>query len=42
LLAALDDLLTRIDSRYVFTTSRKCPGRDEPGPFDVANFRRRI
>lgn len=30
----------RLDSRYVFTTSRKCPGKGEPGPFDVANFRR--
>jgi integrase len=41
-LAALDDVPPRIDSRYIFTTSRKCPGRDEPGPFDVANFRRRV
>jgi hypothetical protein len=40
--AALDDVPPRIDSRYVFTTSRKCPGRNEPGPFDVANFRRRV
>ena len=40
-LAALDDVPPRIDSRYVFTTTRKCPGRNEPGPFDVANFRRR-
>jgi integrase len=41
-LSALDDVPPRIDSRYVFTTTRKCPGRDEPGPFDVANFRRRV
>ncbi len=32
----------RLDSRYVFTTTRKCPGIGEPGPFDVANFRRRV
>ena len=32
----------RLDSRYVFTTSRKVPGLGEPGPFDVANFRRRV
>ena len=25
----------------MFTTTRKCPGTGEPGPFDVANFRRR-
>jgi integrase len=41
-LAALDAVPPRIDSRYVFTTSRKCPGMNEPGPFDVANFRRRV
>jgi integrase len=41
-LAALDDVPPRIDSRYVFTTTRKCPGMNEPGPFDVANFRRRV
>jgi integrase len=41
-LAALDSVPPRIDSRYVFTTTRKCPGRNEPGPFDVANFRRRV
>jgi integrase len=41
-LAALNEVPPRLDSRYVFTTSRKCPGRDEPGPFDVANFRRRV
>jgi integrase len=41
-LAALDEVPPRIDSRYVFTTTRKVPGRDEPGPFDVANFRRRV
>jgi integrase len=41
-LAALDDLPPTIDSRYVFTTSRKCPGSNEPGRFDVANFRRRV
>ena len=41
-LAALDSLPPPINSRYVFTTTRKCPGRDEPGPFDVANFRRRV
>jgi integrase len=40
-LAALDEVPPRIDSRYVFTTSRKVPGSNEPGPFDVANFRRR-
>jgi len=40
-LAALAEVPPRLDSRYVFTTSRKCPGKDEPGPFDVANFRRR-
>ena len=41
-LAALDEVPPRLDSRYVFTTSRKAPGLNEPGPFDVANFRRRI
>jgi integrase len=41
-LAALDDVPPRSDSRFVFTTSRKCPGRNEPGPFDMANFRRRV
>ena len=40
-LEALEQVPPRLDSRYVFTTSRKCPGRGEPGPFDVANFRRR-
>jgi len=40
-LAALEEVPPRIDSRYVFTTTRICPGRNEPGPFDVANFRRR-
>ena len=40
--AALDAVPPRIDSRYVFTTSRKCPGSNEPGPFDLANFRRRV
>jgi integrase len=40
-LAALDQVPPRLDSRYVFTTTRKCPGIGEPGPFDVANFRRR-
>ena len=40
-LRALDTVPPRLDSRYVFTTSRKCPGKGEPGPFDVANFRRR-
>jgi integrase len=40
--AALDSVPPRIDSRYVFTTTRKCPGSNEPGPFDVANFRRRV
>ena len=40
--AALDAVPPRIDSRYVFTTSRKCPGINEPGTFDVANFRRRV
>jgi integrase len=41
-LTAHDSVPPRIDSRYVFTTSRKCPGQNEPGPFDVANFRRRV
>ena len=40
-LAALDQVPPRLDSRYVFTTTRKCPGTGEPGPFDIANFRRR-
>jgi integrase len=40
-LAALDSVPPRIDSRYVFTTTRKVPARNEPGPFDVHNFRRR-
>jgi integrase len=40
-LDALELVPPRLDSRYVFTTSRKCPGTGEPGPFDVANFRRR-
>ena len=31
-----------LDSRFVFTTTRKVPGLGEPGPFDVANFRRRV
>jgi integrase len=31
-LAALDDVPSN-RHRYVFTTSRKCPGRDESGPF---------
>ena len=30
-LAALDEVPPRIDSRYVFTTSRKCPGLNELG-----------
>ena len=41
-LTALDEVPPRIDSRYVVTTSRKVPGSAEPGPFDVANFRRRV
>jgi integrase len=41
-LAALEEVPLRIDSRYVLTTSRKVPGSNEPGPFDVANFRRRV
>ena len=40
-LTALDTVPPRLDSHYVFTTSRTCPGKGEPGPFDVANFRRR-
>jgi hypothetical protein len=40
-LNALDQVPPRLDSCYVLTTSRKCPGKGEPGPFDVANFRRR-
>lgn len=39
-LDALEQVPPRIDSRYVFTTTRRCPGQDEPGPFAVANFRR--
>jgi hypothetical protein len=41
-LIALDSVPPRLDSRYVFTTTRKVPGSNEPGPFDVANFRRRV
>jgi integrase len=41
-LAALTEVPPRIDSRYVFTTTRKVPGSNEPGPFDVHNFRRRV
>jgi integrase len=41
-LAALEEVPPRIDSRYVFTTTRKIPGSNEPGTFDVANFRRRV
>jgi len=41
-LAALAEVPPRIDSRYMFTTTRKVPGSNEPGPFDVANFRRRV
>ena len=41
-LDAQEQVPPRIDSRYVFTTTRKCPGIGEPGPFDVANFRRRV
>ena len=41
-LAALAEVPPRLDSRYVFTTTRKVPGSNEPGPFDVANFRRRL
>jgi integrase len=40
-LGTLDAVPPRLDSRYVYTTSRKCPGKGEPGPFDIANFRRR-
>jgi integrase len=40
-LAALGEVPPRLDSRYVFTTTRKVPSSNEPGPFDVANFRRR-
>lgn len=38
---ALETVPPRLDSRYVFTTTRNVPGLGEPGPFDVANFRRR-
>jgi integrase len=41
-LDALESVPPRLDSRFVFTTSRKVPGLGEPGPFDVANFRRRV
>lgn len=41
-LAALGEVPSRLDSRYVFTTTRKVPGLNEHGPFDVANFRRRV
>ena len=41
-LTALGEVPPRLDSRYVFTTTRKVPGSNEPGPFDVANFRRRV
>jgi integrase len=41
-LNALEAVPPRLDSRYVFTTTRKVPGLGEPGPFDVANFRRRL
>jgi integrase len=41
-LAALGEVPPRLDSRYVFTTTRKVPGSDGPGPFDVHNFRRRV
>jgi integrase len=40
--SALEQVPPRLDSRYVFTTTRKVPGLGEPGPFDVANFRRRV
>ena len=39
---ALDLVPPRLDSRFVFTTSRNVPCLGEPGPFDVANFRRRV
>jgi integrase len=41
-LAAYDSVPPRLDSRYVFTTTRKVPGSNEPGPFDVHSFRRRV
>jgi hypothetical protein len=40
--SGLGEVPPRLDSRYVFTTTRKVPGSNEPGPFDVANFRRRV
>lgn len=40
--AALDSVPPQVDSRYVFTTSRKVQVATSRGPFDVANFRRRV
>ena len=37
---AIETVPPRLDSRFLFTTSRKVPALGEPGPFDVANFRR--
>jgi integrase len=41
-LAALETVPPRLDSRYVFTTSRRCPGLGEPGPFDVVAILNRL
>jgi integrase len=40
-LDALDLVPPRLDSRYVFSTSRRCRNTGEPGPFDAHNFRKR-
>lgn len=41
-LLPLAEVPPRIDSRYVVTTTREVPRSNEPGPFGVANFRRRV
>ena len=40
-LDALDLVPPRLDSRYVFSTSRRARATGEPGPFDLHNFRKR-